>query len=495
MTASPSSPPPEDLLTRALPKSWPTLTKAGVVHAMALARVLFTFVVGKPAEESGPFVALGTGSPDGYSGADQARLEVQIALLREELALVHARLGRLPSRKRPNYTRPERLRALALMAARGYNRVQAGKALLVEPATLSRWLRWADDDSPNLEHSPPVNAYPDEVTTVLHQLKALFPHFGKRRLAQMLARLGLHLAETTIARKLQEPPPQPAPPEAPDTQPEEALGTSDAAGATNSTGADAAKNAKTGKTVVARFAGHVWGCDISVVPTFLGFWVPWVPFSIDPSWPFCFHVFGVKDFFSRNVIGLFAFKKNPSAADIALALDHAVARAGGPPKHIVSDKGSQFWSVETEGATAEYRDWCDRHGVRPRFGAVGKTGSIAVVERFWRSLKSELTRRVTIPFCADRMHVLLESYRVWFNRCRPHQGVGGATPLEMFGGKTPARDEARVEIRECYPLQDARARARGSPEATRATLRGVRVSYLDGHHELPMVELVFDQAA
>ena len=491
MTVLPSSPPPEDLLTRALPKSWPTLTKAGVVHAMALARVLFTFVVGKAVEDSGPLEALRTDSPDGHSAADQARLEVQNALLREQLALVHARLGRMPSGKRPNYTRPERLRALALMAARGWNRVQAGNALLVEPATLSRWLRWADDDSPNLEHSPPVNAYPDEVTAVLHQLKALCPHFGKRRLAQMLARLGLHLAETTIARKLQEPPPKPAVPESP----------GDADVATSSTSAEAetadeaVKPPKAGKTVVARFAGHVWGCDITVVPTFLGFWVPWVPFSIAPSWPFCFHVFGVKDFFSRNVVGLFAFKKNPSAADVALALDHAVARAGASPKHIVSDKGSQFWSVETEGPSEEYQDWCDRHGVRPRFGAVGKTGSIAVVERFWRSLKSEITRRVTLPFCADRMHLLLESYRMWFNGWRPHQGVGGATPAEIFGGKVLARDEARFEIRERYPLRDARARARGSPEASRATLSGVRVTYLDGHRELPLVELVFDQAA
>ena len=67
--------------------------------------------------------------------------------------------------------------------------------------------------------------------------------------------------------------------------------------------------------------------------------------------------------------------------------------------------------------------------------------------------------------------------------------------MERYRGLTPARDEARIEIRERYPLQDARARARGSPEATRAKLSGVRITYLDGHRELPLVELVFDQAA
>ena len=93
------------------------------------------------------------------------------------------------------------------------------------------------------------------------------------------------------------------------------------------------------------------------------------------------------------------------------------------------------------------------------------------------------------------MHLLLESYASWFNIWRPHQGIGGATPMERYRGLTHARDEARVEVREQYPLQDARAVARGSPEATRATLGGVRVTYFDGHRELPLVELMFDQVA
>ena len=93
------------------------------------------------------------------------------------------------------------------------------------------------------------------------------------------------------------------------------------------------------------------------------------------------------------------------------------------------------------------------------------------------------------------MHLLCESYRMWFNGWRPHQGIGGATPLEMFGGNVPARDDVRIEIRERYPLRDARAVARGSPEATRAKLRGLRVTSLDGRQALPLVELVYDQAA
>ena len=462
------SPTAEALLTAALPKNWPSMTKAAVVHTAALARTVFTLVVGDAGGHESECPRC-------------AQLEVEVAVLREECELLRSRFGRMSPEKRPHFTRVERLRALKLVAARGWNRVQAGAALLVTPATISRWLGWADADSPNLEHEPPINKYPDVVTAVLHDLKAMFPHFGKRRLAQMLARVGLHLAETTIARRLREPTPKPSAP---------VTGATAAASSTDIARADTIT-----KTVVARYPNHVWGCDISVVPTFLGFWVPWFPFSIAPSWPFCFHVVAVIDFFSRKAMGTAAFKQNPSAADIALVLDHAVARAGQAPRHFVSDKGSQFWSAVTKKASTVFQVWCDRHGVRPRFGAVGKTGSIALVERFWRSLKSECTRRVMIPFGIDAMNVALSSYAAWHNTWRPHQGLGGATPMERYRGLTPARDEARVEVREQYPLRDARAVARGSPEGTRAKLRGLRVTSLDGRQELPRVELVYDQAA
>jgi transposase InsO family protein len=48
------------------------------------------------------------------------------------------------------------------------------------------------------------------------------------------------------------------------------------------------------------------------------------------------------------------------------------------PKYTVSDQGSEFGE--------EYREWCEDHEVRARFGAVGRHGSIAVEERFYAKL-------------------------------------------------------------------------------------------------------------
>ncbi len=225
------------------------------------------------------------------------------------------------------------------------------------------------------------------------------------------------------------------------------------------------------------------------MPTFLGFWLSWLPFSVPLGWPFCWHVFGVLDFYSRRSVHLAVFSGNPSAAEVALALDRAVTKEGKAPKYLVCDKGTQFWSSADGGPTAALATWKERHGVKVRFGALGKHGSIARTERFLGSLKREFLRRVLVPFGIDALVVDLESYARWYNTARPHQGLAGATPEERHRQVTPTRELLRLEVRERYPPHDAR----GSPgEAKRATLRGLRLAQLDGHERLPLVLLDYE---
>src|SRR5512138_2401016 len=106
-------------------------------------------------------------------------------------------------------------------------------------------------------------------------------------------------------------------------------------------------------------------------------------------------------------------------------LEAAATTAGGHPKHLISDQGTQFQD--------EYREWCDARGVRPRYGAVGRYGSIAVLERFMRTLKAEgLRRLITTPLDEATMTEELTVFVDWYNEVRPHRGLGGATPNEMY---------------------------------------------------------------
>ena len=182
------------------------------------------------------------------------------------------------------------------------------------------------------------------------------------------------------------------------------------------------------------------------------------------AWPFGAWIAVVLDHFTRSVVARGVFTKEPTAAEVISVLDRAVARSGRAPRYVISDRGTQFRD--------EYRAWCDRHGVRPRFGAVGKTGSIAIIERFILSMKDECFRRIILPLSISLVERELDRYLVWYHQHRPHRSLGGATPNEVLAGT--ARHE------------------RGPPRRRRPSdLRPLRlvVSHVDGRAHLPVIAL------
>ncbi len=122
-----------------------------------------------------------------------------------------------------------------------------------------------------------------------------------------------------------------------------------------------------------------------MIPTTAGFWVPWLPFSKLLRWPLCWWVAVVIDQFSRRVCGFALFKTMPSSSDVCEFLDRVTRRTATKPSHIITDKGRQFIS-------ATFKSWCRKRHIWPRYGAVGKHASVAVIERFIRSMKAECTR-------------------------------------------------------------------------------------------------------
>jgi hypothetical protein len=223
--------------------------------------------------------------------------------------------------------------------------------------------------------------------------------------------------------------------------------------------------------------------DFTTFPTAAGYWAPWLPFALMLLWPFSWHIALVVDHFSRKILGFQVFRKEATGAELCALLTRTVERAGRAPRYIVSDQGTQF--------QAEYRAWCKQHGVKPRFGAIGKHGSIALIERCIRSLKEECLRRTLVPFRLEPLVAELELYVTWFNEHRPHQGLGGKTPNEVFAASAAARDGPRWEPRKRYPLRAVRGR-RSSRVKLRAH-RGVElelvVCSVEGRAHLPLVDL------
>ena len=124
------------------------------------------------------------------------------------------------------------------------------------------------------------------------------------------------------------------------------------------------------------------------------------------------------------------FSKEASAAEIARLVSRT-ARRHGRPSHFVSDQGGCFTGHV-------FRRKLRRLGVKQRFGAIGKKGSIALIERLWRTLKDTLGLRLLRPLVAEDLMEKIRLGLVHYAHFRSHQGLDGATPADIYFGRTPS---------------------------------------------------------
>jgi len=242
-----------------LPPSWPRHAKAATLHVISLAHFVLTRVRGWAANSPIHRVRL---------AAERDRLDTEVAMLREEIRIKDARMAALAPHRRPHYPPTERMAILQLMAARGWSQAQAGRRFLVSDDTVASWSGRLEEDGPSalVQSGVPVNKFPDFVAAMVAKLKRLFPAMGRRRIAAFLARAGRHIAPTTGRRMLNRAPatepPTPVPPAESPNQP--------------------LASAKP-SSVIANYPNHVWGVDTTAVPTSMGFWTSWFPFSLAQS--------------------------------------------------------------------------------------------------------------------------------------------------------------------------------------------------------------------
>jgi len=178
-----------------VPSIWAKNVKSAVLHVISLAH--YAIVAARD------WAANSLNARARLSG-DNGELKQEVQLLCEELRTKDARIAKIDPRRRPHYPATERMAILELKAARGWSLAQTARAFLVEPETIAVWLKRADEDGPgSLVQMPgPVNRFPDFIRHIVLLLKTLCPALGKVKLAQILARAGLHLCATTVGRML-----------------------------------------------------------------------------------------------------------------------------------------------------------------------------------------------------------------------------------------------------------------------------------------------------
>ncbi len=224
-----------------LPKSWPTNVRRAMLHVVSLAKYAAVYTRSWAANSPNARVR---------GKAENDRLREEVAQLRSEIRIKDARMKCLPPQRRPYYPPHERLEILELRAARGWSLQQTAEAFLLSPKTVAAWLARLDESGPQalVQLRTPINKFPDFVRYAVQRLQALCPSLGKQKLAQVLARAGLHLGTTTVGRIRKENPIPAPPPKLAEPIP------------------------KAARKVSGKRPNHVWQIDLTMMPTHSGFW-------------------------------------------------------------------------------------------------------------------------------------------------------------------------------------------------------------------------------
>lgn len=110
------------------------------------------------------------------------------------------------------------------------------------------------------------------------------------------------------------------------------------------------------------------------------------------------------------------------AVDVITVLEAAIARYGAP-EHIRSDNGPEFIAYCIQ-------DWLAGQQIKTLYIKPGSPWENGHIESFHDKLRDECLNRELFGSLAEA-RVILESWRMEYNECRPHSSLGYQTPGEF----------------------------------------------------------------
>ena len=324
--------------------------------------------------------------------------QMQITILQKGLQKKH-------TNKR--YTLREKMFILSYMEIFQVPRRRITEHLGIAKSTLYRWLHKIEKQQ---QSRIPTNKTPSEIAVLVWEITTANVGWGRIRIANQLALLKIFLSASTVRNILNQPRPRTGPQLA--SKPKKAEN-------------------EQARSIPAWYPNHVWSIDTTMVNCW-GLW------SI--------HICVVIDHFSRKVMAAVPLE-GPNAGWINNALESAIEKYG-PPKHIISDQAHVF--------TGEvFAELLGKYNIKPRLGAIGKHGSIAVTERVNKTLKFEWLKRVAIIKGIDHLTELCDDFQIWYNNWRPHMTLEGLRPDDVYFDNKPNKPERNAksvpcDIEQCY---------------------------------------------
>jgi len=180
-------------------------------------------------------------------------------------------------------------------------------------------------------------------------------------------------------------------------------------------------------------------------------------------------------------MGFAVFSKYPTSRAISAFLGKAIS-SNTKPKYLICDQDKIF-------IADHFKRWLRRKHIKPRYGAVGQHGSIAVVERFIRTMKDESLRKTMVPTKHGSIRREILYFVQWYNEARPHSTLDGRTPNEVYDNLRPASQRPRIEPRERWQRRSPCAKPLTLVAGKPGDQFTLQVNYHAARSHLPVVSL------
>ena len=151
-----------------------------------------------------------------------------------------------------------------------------------------------------------------------------------------------------------------------------------------------------------KHSNSLWQCDLKLV---------------GPRW-----LITLLDDHSRFVTASQIF--NEGTTENVLRLLHQAIREYSKPKEILTDHGSQFYSVRR--GESSFTQFCSEKGITHVLGGIGKPTTLGKIERWFRTYDQE----------HDRFQ-LHRKFIEYYNYERPHMSLSYNTPAEVYFRDVP----------------------------------------------------------
>jgi transposase InsO family protein len=151
-----------------------------------------------------------------------------------------------------------------------------------------------------------------------------------------------------------------------------------------------------------RRSNSLWQCDLKLVGA------EWLITILDDH--------------SRYVTASRIFKEG-TAENVIWLLDKAINECS-KPREILTDHGSQFWSVRR--GESSFEAFCQQKKIKHILGGIGKPTTLGKIERWFRTYDQEHAR--------FRLH---RKFIQYYNHERPHMALSYSTPAEVYYRDVP----------------------------------------------------------